>query len=135
MYCQTRFSLQTLVLISTLLLCTACAVAETKTTSSALPAKNITQAPELTDSTCAEYLDLLERVKQEQNAPLENQKSQDDLVSVMLWLHGYISGRNGVDNISRPLNKEWISANVIKLADVCAVDESKRIIDIAASVN
>ncbi len=123
------------VLTAVFSICTACAVAETKPEALATSTQNSAMARELTDSTCGEYLDLLERVKQEQKQPVEKQQSQDDLVGVMLWLHGYISGRIGIDNTARPLNKEWISSHVIKLADVCAKDESKRVVDIAAGVN
>lgn len=132
---KTRSILHVSVLIAVFSTCVACAVAETKPEPSSASPQNTAMARELTDSTCGEYLDLLERVKQEQKQPIEMQKSQDDLVGVMLWLHGYISGRIGIDNTARPLNKEWISTHVIKLADVCAKDESKRIIDIAAGVN
>lgn len=87
---------------------------------------------EVTDATCGEYLDLVEEVAAESkntaaDAPHD---AQDDLVSVMLWLHGYLSGKLGIDGEKRPLTREWLSENVGVLAKACAVDESRRVVDV-----
>lgn len=93
-------------------------------------------ARELTDATCAEYLDLVEQVKLESQATdaAAAHDAQDDLVSVMLWLHGYLSGRNGIDNQARPLTREWLANGVGVLARACAVDEKRRVADVVAGI-
>jgi hypothetical protein len=97
-----------------------------------------TAAPvrELTDSTCADYLDLVAQVKREQEEPglPLHHDAQDDLVSVMLWLHGYLSGRNGIDGQARPLTREWLASNVGVLAEACAVDEGRRVVDVVSGI-
>lgn len=99
------------------------------------PAVATAPVRELTDSTCAEYLDLVAQVKSESEAtgPNAGHEAQDDLVSVMLWLHGYLSGRNGIDGQARPLSREWLASNVGVLARACAVDETRRVVDVVAA--
>jgi hypothetical protein len=122
-----------------MLFAAGCSSVPTRPTAAAEPAAAAsTAAParELTDATCAQYLDLVEQVKLESQAAdaTAPQDAQDDLVSVMLWLHGYLSGRNGIDNQARPLTRDWLASNVGVLARACAVDEKRRVIDVVAGI-
>jgi hypothetical protein len=107
------------------------AAASEEPTSKAAPAPR-----EVTDATCGEYLDLVEQVTVESKdtSPSASHDAQDDLVSVMLWLHGYLSGREGIDGTLRPLTQEWLAQSVGVLAKACAVDESRRVVDVVAEL-
>jgi hypothetical protein len=122
-----------------LLVAAGCSSGATRPTAAAEPAASAgaaAPARELTDATCAQYLDLVEQVKLESEAAdvTAPQDAQDDLVSVMLWLHGYLSGRNGIDNQARPLTRDWLASNVGVLARACAVDEKRRVVDVVAGI-
>jgi hypothetical protein len=119
-----------------------CSSGTTRPSAAAEPAAAAsTAAParELTDTTCAEYLDLVEQVKLESQASgaakaQDAQDAQDALVETMLWLHGYLSGRNGIDNQARPLTRDWLASSVGVLARACAVDENRRVVDVVAGI-
>jgi hypothetical protein len=116
-----------------------CAGTTTRSSTAADPApatEGAAPARELTDATCAEYLDLVERVKLQSEAKgaAKSQDALDDLVDVQLWLHGYLSGRKGIDNQARPLTRDWLASSVGVLARACAVDESRRVVDVVAGI-
>jgi hypothetical protein len=46
-------------------------------------------------------------------------QAQDDVLSFVLWVHGYLNGRDGIDLVKRPLNKAGIEKLVTEMADVC----------------
>jgi hypothetical protein len=116
-----------------------CSSGTTRASAAAEPAAAASAAAparELTDATCAEYLDLVEQVRLESQATEAGaaQDAQDDLVAVMMWLHGYLSGRNGIDNQARPLTRDWLASNVGVLARACAVDEERRVVDVVVGI-
>lgn len=45
-------------------------------------------------------------------------EAQDYVGNGMVWLHGYLTGRNG-PSVGR-LTREWISTNVARLGKACA---------------
>jgi hypothetical protein len=107
-------------------------------TPAAAPAAPAAAAParELTDATCGDYLDLVEQVSAESKdtSATASSDAQDDLVSVMLWLHGYLSGREGIDGKLRPLTQDWLAQSVGVLANACAVDETRRVVDVVTEI-
>ncbi len=52
----------------------------------------------------------------------------------MLWVHGYLSGRDGINREKRPLSKEGIDITVKQIDEVCKPDESKRFLEVVKNM-
>jgi hypothetical protein len=48
--------------------------------------------------------------------------AQDELFKVMLWVHGYTTGRAGPDARAQPLTSEWMRTHAERLRVICADD-------------
>ena len=48
--------------------------------------------------------------------------AQDELFKVMLWVHGYTTGRAGPDAKAQPLTSEWMRTHAERLRVICADD-------------
>ena len=48
--------------------------------------------------------------------------AQDELFKVLLWVHGYTTGRAGPDAKPQPLTSEWMRATSERLRVICADD-------------
>ncbi|MDM0010907.1 hypothetical protein QTH87_00520 [Variovorax sp. J22P168] len=46
-------------------------------------------------------------------------EAQDYIGNGMVWLHGYLTGRNGPASVGK-LSRDWISSNVTRLGKACA---------------
>lgn len=77
----------------------------------------------LLDTTCGQYLQALDVAKVgTQPSPARAAQAadaQDDIVQALMWVHGYLTGRDGKAGPSRPLTREWIISYVGKVATVC----------------
>lgn len=78
--------------------------------------------------TCGEYL-LAAQIadpgpKPDSKRAEQSAAAQDDIANVMLWLHGYQTGRAGAGAAPAPLTRSWMIDQVGKLAKVC-IDKSK----------
>jgi hypothetical protein len=52
----------------------------------------------------------------------------------VLWVHGYLSGRDGINRDRRPLSKEGVELTVKQIADVCKPDESRLFLDVVDGI-
>lgn len=92
---------------------------------------------DLLDTSCGQYLQALTIAKPSDKATPERAaqavSAQDDIVQALLWVHGYLTGRDGANGPARPLNREWIISNVGKLATICSAGAATRRLADAAS--
>lgn len=85
------------------------------------------QAPGVADDastlSCADFNAAASQVLPDPNASEARRQraveAQDYIGNGMVWLHGYLTGRNG-PSVGR-LTREWISTNVARLGKTCAV--------------
>ena len=59
--------------------------------------------------------------------------AQDELFKVLLWVHGYTTGRAGPDAKPQPLSSEWMRATSEKLRVICA-DDTRATLHMAEAV-
>ena len=59
--------------------------------------------------------------------------AQDELFKVMLWVHGYTTGRAGPDAQPQPLTSEWMRTHAEKLRVICA-DDTRATLHLAEAV-
>lgn len=55
--------------------------------------------------------------------------AQDRAYVFLMWAHGYLSGRDGIDFARRPLNQDGITALVGEIYAVCRNDEARLFLD------
>ena len=55
--------------------------------------------------------------------------AQDRAYVFLMWAHGYLSGRDGIDFARRPLNQDGITALVGEIHEVCRTDEARLFLD------
>lgn len=55
--------------------------------------------------------------------------AQDKTYVFVMWVHGYLSGREGIDFAKRPLNQEGITQVVRDIYQVCSNDEKRGFLD------
>ena len=94
---------------------------------------------DLQDTTCAQYLQALTianpGAKPTAKRAAQAVSAQDDIVNGLMWVHGYLSGRDGVNSATRPLTREWMISYVGKLAGVCrASPVTTRFVDAASKL-
>ena len=90
----------------------------------------------LTTATCGDVYDLYEDATPgEGKDPKEVAEAQDDVLYLVVWVHGYLSGRNGVDLEKRPLGQAGIEKVVAEIDEVCKPDKSKRFLDAAMEID
>ena len=100
------------------------------TTMSADQAAEKSKGDEMASAQCGAILDLFEGAD-----PLINKNkkalaaAQDRTYVFLMWAHGYVSGRDGVDFVKRPLNQEGITRLVADIYTVCKTDEKRLFLD------
>jgi len=96
------------------------------------------QAPEAKDdepfpiltATCDDVYDLFEEATPADGKdPKELEEAQDDVLSFVIWVHGYLSGRDGIDLEKRPMGKQGIVTTIEHMARVCDPDGSRLFLD------
>jgi hypothetical protein len=86
-------------------------------------------------ATCGDIYDLFEDASPgEGKDAKELEAAQDMVLYFVIWVHGYLSGRDGIDQEKRPLSKEGIDITVKQIDEVCKPDESKRFLDVAKNI-
>ena len=86
-------------------------------------------------ATCADVFDLYEDAAPgEGKDEKELEEAQDTVLWFVLWVHGYLSGRDGIDRDKRPLSKEGVETTVKDIATVCKPDESKLFLDVVGDI-
>lgn len=94
---------------------------------------------DLLDTTCTQYLQALDianpGTKPGPDRAAQAAAAQDDVVQALLWVHGYLTGRDGKAGPSRPLNREWIISYVGKVATACRAGAGTvRLTEVAAKL-
>ena len=86
-------------------------------------------------ATCGDVFDLYEdAVPAEGKDAAELAQAQDMVLLFVVWVHGYLSGRDGIDRDKRPLSKEGIETTVKDISVVCKPDESKLFLDVVDQI-
>lgn len=120
---------------------TACLVAA----SLALPAAAATArkpAPEtetynseVATATCGDLMNLFNAATPKKGKDAKHlARAQDDAYMIIMWVHGYISGREGIDLVKRPINAEGIKQTAGQMVEVCKADRSKLFVDAIKNV-
>ena len=77
-------------------------------------------------ATCDDIYELFEEATPgEGKDPKELEEAQDDVLYFVTWVHGYLSGRDGIDQEKRPMNKQGVVTTIEDMARVCDPDGSK----------
>ena len=81
-------------------------------------------------ATCDDIYDLFdEATPGEGKDPKEVEEAQDDVLYFVTWVHGYLSGRDGIDQEKRPMNKQGIVTTIEDMARVCDPDGTRLFLD------
>ncbi|HRO34609.1 hypothetical protein [Thauera sp.] len=106
--------------------CLAACLALGSTNAFAEPA----QGDEMERARCGSIIDLFvsadPAVNQDEQALAA---AQDRTYVFLMWAHGYLSGRDGIDFVRRPLNQDGITALVGEIYAVCKNDEARLFLD------
>jgi cytochrome c5 len=92
-------------------------------------APSAAKGDDLLGTTCGHYLGMMvmanpgKDANDEQKARAED--AQDELFNVMMWAHGYATGKGGSVASAEPLTKDWMVDKIGKLAAVCKADSSE----------
>jgi hypothetical protein len=77
-------------------------------------------------ATCDDIYELFEEATPgEGKDPKEVEEAADDVLYFVTWVHGYLSGRDGIDQEKRPMSKEGIVTTIEDMARVCDPDGSR----------
>ena len=86
-------------------------------------------------ATCGDIFDLFEDATPGEGKDEEGlEEAQDTVIWFVVWVHGYLSGRDGIDPDKRPLSKEGVETTVKDIANVCKPDESKLFLDVVGDI-
>jgi len=101
----------------------------------AKPAKVTSAGDELATTTCGDLMDLFSAAAPKKGKdPKRLARAQDDVLNFVMWVHGYVSGRDGIDFAKRPLNEDGIKQTVAQVADACRADKAKLFLDAVKNV-
>jgi hypothetical protein len=95
--------------------------------------------PDLVDvqsANCAQFAQAMNYAKLPAK-PTKKQKefaalAQDDLVLAMMWVNGYLAGRDGAKG-THAFEKEWIVTYIGKLAEICRANSGDMLLRDAAA--
>lgn len=126
---------QSLIGVATLVACFALPLAANAQTAPAAKAQPAAAAKapaapaardgaELGRATCADIFGEMAAADPQRNkgSAEDIAAAQDNVYSVIMWVNGYLSGRDGVDFAKRPLNQAGIAALVNQVVAVCKPD-------------
>lgn len=89
------------------------------------------QGNEMERARCGDIIDLFVSADPEVNK--EDEKAlavaQDQTYVFLMWAHGFMSGRDGIDFKRRPLNQQGITALVGEIYTVCKDNEDRLFLD------
>ena len=131
---MTRF-LTTLAITSSLLFFSTLTTAQESPAVTDLKAMDDQQAFSLTTMTCNDIFNLFDDAAPgEGKEPAEVVDAQDDVLSLVVWVHGYLSGRDGLDGKGPALNKKGIEETIANVGKVCEPNPDKRFLDVVSSI-
>lgn len=104
--------------------------------SAAEPAKPTqTKGDEINTFTCGDLIDLFSAAAPKKGKdPKRLARAQDDVLNFVMWVHGYVSGRDGIDFAKRPLNEQGIKQTVDQMASACQADPKRLFLDAVKDV-
>ena len=102
----------------------------------AKPAKSTEKSgDEINSFTCGDLFDLFSAAAPKKGKdPKRLARAQDDVLNFVMWVHGYVSGRDGIDFAKRPLNEQGIKQTVDQMANACKDDPKKLFLDAVKDV-
>lgn len=96
---------------------------------SAPPTRDMESDYDLLDMTCGSFLATLAVANPGARPSPERQQAamnaQAAAFRAMIWVHGYLSGKRGVDTVSAPLSRAWVVKTVPVVADQCKKDPAQ----------
>lgn len=60
--------------------------------------------------------------------------AQDDVLMLFTWVHGYLSGRDGIQKRVNQMNKAGIEKTLADIVSVCANNEAKTFLDVVKNI-
>ena len=85
--------------------------------------------------TCSDVFDLFDDADPEGKTDLEDvMDAQDDVLDLLTWVNGYLSGRDGIDANKYTLNKAGIEKTLLSIVEVCKSNETKRFLDVVPNI-
>ena len=104
-----------------------------------LEAKGANEDFSLVDMTCGDIFQLFEDATppDEGGDTVDAQElanAQDDTLYLATWVHGYLTGRDGIGVSAPTMNKAGIEKVIGDIAAVCKPDESKRFLDVVGGI-
>jgi cytochrome c5 len=102
----------------------------------AKPAKSTEKSgDEILSFTCGDLMDLFSAAAPKKGKdPRRLARAQDDVLNFVMWVHGYVSGRDGIDFAKRPLNEQGIKQTVDQMASACQGDPKRLFLDAVKDV-
>jgi hypothetical protein len=93
----------------------------------------------LADMTCGDIFQLFEDATPADEGkpakdPQDLTNAQDDTLYLATWVHGYLTGRDGIGVSAPKMNKTGIEKVIGDIAAVCKPDESKRFLDVVNGI-
>jgi len=89
----------------------------------------------LVDMTCSDVFDLFDdATPNDEKDPEEVMAAQDDILDLLTWVHGYLSGRDGLKNTKYKMNKAGITKAIGDIAKVCKANEEKLFLDVVPQI-
>jgi hypothetical protein len=92
----------------------------------------------LADASCGQYIEVLKRAdpgkSPTKSAAKTARAAQDTIIDIMVWVHGFQSGRAGPDAQLMKFDDAFIQSNVVRMAQTCQAkspDGAMRLVDVA----
>ncbi len=83
----------------------------------------MTPNTDLLGTSCGEFVSMLAVANPGNNPTSDRQsqatRAQRDVFMLVVWTHGYVTGKSGADLSKVALTKDWITKNTAALAKVC----------------
>jgi len=66
--------------------------------------------------------------------PQDLANAQDDTLYLATWVHGYLTGRDGIGVSAPTMNKKGVEKVIDDIAKVCEPNEDKRFLDVVSGI-
>lgn len=90
----------------------------------------------LASMTCDDVFDLFDAASSDNKEmkPEDVMAAQDDVFDLITWVHGYLSGRDGIKAHKNELNKAGLEKTLANIVSVCKADEAKAFLDVVPNI-
>lgn len=100
-----------------------------------LDARDADEPLSLATMTCQDVFDLYaDATPADDKDPEDLAEAQDDTLYLVAWVHGFLSGRDGIGKGAPRLTKSGIEQVIADVATVCKPDPSKRFLDVVGGI-